>query len=167
MRCLLRGAVYYLLSERWWIISAKSINGWKRISSGSFSRRRCAWTGYWWCGLRVSRRRCAWTGYLLMVRPVGWVARARHLCRPRESLQGPDAKRARTFVRALISNMAVRGGLTRFARPCGAARLLRSRSVQLAAPVVEPRSGVLIPPNGEYKRKEPVLSYELSSRIWR
>ena len=53
------------------------------------------------------------------------------------------------------------GGLTRFARPCGAARLLRSRSVQLAAPVVEPRSGVLIPPNGEYKRKKPVLSYEL------
>ncbi|OUH49809.1 hypothetical protein AZ027_001073, partial [Klebsiella pneumoniae] len=29
--------------------------------------------------------------------------------------------------------MAVRGGLTRFARPCGAARLLRARSVQLAA----------------------------------
>ncbi len=57
--------------------------------------------------------------------------------------------------------MAVRGGLTRFARPCGAARLLRARSVQLAAPVVEPRSGVLIPPCGEYKRKEPVLAYEL------
>ncbi|KLW02780.1 hypothetical protein SK44_04719, partial [Klebsiella aerogenes] len=28
----------------------------------------------------------------------------------------PYAKKARTFVRALISNMAVRGGLTRFAR---------------------------------------------------
>ncbi len=59
------------------------------------------------------------------------------------------------------------GGLTRFARPCGAARLLRARSVQLAAPVVEPRSGVLIPPCGEYKIKEPVLAYRLSSRIWR
>ena len=45
----------------------------------------------------------------------------------------------------------------------GAARLLRARSVQLAAPVVEPRSGVLIPPGGEYKRKEPVLAYRLSS----
>ena len=126
----------------------------------------------WWCGLWDTRRRCAWTGYslvvrpagfpaalrlagLLVVRPAGWVARARHLCRPREGLQGPYAKKARTFVRALISNMAVRGGLTRFARPCGAARLLRSRSVQLAAPVVEPRSGVLIPPSGEYKRKSP------------
>ncbi|PCP97562.1 hypothetical protein CQA13_21325 [Klebsiella pneumoniae] len=49
----------------------------------------------------------------------------------------------------------------------GAARLPRARSVQLAAPVVEPRSGVLIPPCGEYKRKEPVLAYRLSSRIWR
>ncbi len=44
-----------------------------------------------------------------------------------------------------FSNMAVRGGLTRFARPYGAARSLRSRSVQLAAPVVEPQSGLLIP----------------------
>ncbi|SSG95114.1 Uncharacterised protein [Klebsiella pneumoniae] len=60
--------------------------------------------------------------------------------------------------------MAVRGGLTRFARPCGAARSQAARSVQLAAPVVEPRSGVLIPPCGEYKRKEPVLSYRLSSQ---
>ena len=67
----------------------------------------------------------------------------------------PYAKKARTFVRALISNMAVRGGLTRFARPCGAARLLRSRSVQLAAPVVEPRSGVLIPPTENIKEKSP------------
>ncbi len=50
---------------------------------------------------------------------------------------------------------AVRGGLTRFARPCGAARLLRARSVQLAAPVVEPRSGVLIPPVENIKEKSP------------
>ena len=49
----------------------------------------------------------------------------------------------------------------------GAARLLCARSVQLALPVVEPRSGVLIPPSGEYKRKKPVLAYRLSSRIWR
>ncbi len=58
--------------------------------------------------------------------------------------------------------MAVRGGLTRFARPCGAARLLRARSVQLAAPVVEPRSGVLIPPQRvPHAKKKPVLAYEL------
>ncbi len=151
---------------------------------------------------------------------------------PRSGVLIPPAgatceKKARTCVQALISNMAVRGGLTRFARPCGAARsharrlsnwlrqlsnpgrrfssppaenikekspylrtgshleyggeggidslrsplrgspLAGSPSVQLAAPVVEPRSGVLIPPCGEYKRKEPVLAYRLSSRIWR
>ncbi len=118
--------------------------------------------------------------------------------------------------------MAVRGGLTRFARPCGAARsqarslsnwlrqlsnpgrgfssppaenikekslylrtgshleyggeggidslrsplrgspLAGSRSVQLALPVVEPRSGVLIPPGGcHMRKKKPVLAYEL------
>ena len=52
--------------------------------------------------------------------------------------------------------------MTRFARPCGAARLLRARSVQLAAPVVEPRSGVLIPPGGcHMRKKKPVLAYEL------
>ncbi|HBX4702182.1 TPA: hypothetical protein MH281_18590 [Klebsiella pneumoniae] len=49
----------------------------------------------------------------------------------------------------------------------GAARLLRARSVQLAAPVVEPRSGVLIPPAGATCEKKPVLAYRLSSRIWR
>ncbi len=55
-------------------------------------------------------------------------------------------------------NMAVRGGLTRFARPFGAARSLRARSVQLAAPVVEPRSGVLIPPVGWlYVKKSPYI----------
>ncbi|ECF1965438.1 hypothetical protein E1333_14725, partial [Salmonella enterica subsp. enterica serovar Give] len=58
-------------------------------------------------------------------------------------------------------NMAVRGGLTRCARPSGSL-LAGSSSVQLAAPVVEPRSGVLIPPVGWlYVKKKPVLSYEL------
>ena len=138
------------------------------------------------------RRRCAWTGYSLVVRPVGWVARARHLCRPRESLQGPDAKRARTCVRALISNMAVRGGLTRFARRYSAhpwASPLRGQrrrcSKTLPAflsgqpaycvrglsnwlrQLSNPGRGFSSPPYGEYKRKEPVLSYELLSRIWR
>ncbi len=52
--------------------------------------------------------------------------------------------------------------MTRFARPCGAVRSLRLRPVQLAAPVVDPRSGVLIPPGGmQYAKKKLVLSYEL------
>ncbi len=47
--------------------------------------------------------------------------------------------------------------MTRFARPWGAARLLRARSVQLAAPVVELRSGILIPPAENIKEKSPYL----------
>ena len=47
-------------------------------------------------------------------------------------------------MRTLLLKMAVRGGLTRCARPAGSSAC--GRSVQLAAPVVEPRSGVLIPP---------------------
>ncbi len=39
-------------------------------------------------------------------------------------------------------NMAVRGGLTRFARPFGAARSLRAWSVQLAAPLLSPSLGL-------------------------
>ena len=39
----------------------------------------------------------------------------------------------------------------------GAARLLRARSVQLALPVVEPRSGALIPPAENIKEKSPYL----------
>ncbi|MEQ0304212.1 hypothetical protein ABLV08_23135, partial [Klebsiella sp. CN_Kp088] len=44
----------------------------------TFSRRRCAWPGYWWWfGLWDSRRRCAWPGYWLVVRPVGFPAALR------------------------------------------------------------------------------------------
>ena len=59
------------------------------------------------------------------------------------------------------------GGIDSLRSPLRGSPLAGLRSVQLALPVVEPRSGVLIPPCGEYKRKEPVLSYRLSSRIWR
>ncbi len=59
------------------------------------------------------------------------------------------------------------GGIDSLRSPLRGSPLAGSQSVQLAAPVVEPRSGVLIPPCGEYKRKEPVLAYRLSSRIWR
>jgi len=72
-------------------------------------------------------------------------------------------KKARIFMRALLQIMAVRGGLTRFARPSGS---------PLAALVVCPTGftrcrtpvGDSHPPLfGGYKRKKPVLSYRLSS----
>ncbi len=57
--------------------------------------------------------------------------------------------------------MAVRGGLTRFARPA-AARSLRSRSVQLAVASCRPPVGASHPPRCvQYTKKKPVLSYEL------
>ncbi|TYM25093.1 hypothetical protein FYL67_16875, partial [Salmonella enterica subsp. enterica serovar Typhimurium] len=58
--------------------------------------------------------------------------------------RGTYKQKARTSVQALNLNMAVRGGLTRCARPSGSL-LASSSSVQLAAPVVEPPSVVLIP----------------------
>ncbi len=47
----------------------------------------------------------------------------------------------------------------------GAARLLRARSVQLAAPVVEPRSGVLIPPAENIKKKARTCVQALISNM--
>ena len=61
--------------------------------------------------------------------------------------------------------MAVRGGLTRFARPAGSF-LAGSSSVHPAGAGCRTRSGVLIPPGmGDYKRKKPVLSYRLLSEM--
>ena len=209
------------------------------------TRRRCAWTGYslvvrpvgfpaalrldW---LLVGGAACGFPGGAAPGRAIGGAACG--MGSPGEAFMptpgrftGAICEKSPYFRTSSHLEYGGEGGLTRFARPCGAARLLRSRSVQLAAPVVEPRSGVLIPPtenikekspyfrtssyleyggeggidslrspvwgspltafavcptgcascrtpvggshppNGEYKRKEPVLSYELLSRIWR
>ncbi len=69
----------------------------------------------------------------------------------------PHAKKKPVLAYELFLKYGGEGGLTRFARPCGAARLLRARSVQLAAPVVEPRSGVLIPRRVPHAKKSPYL----------
>ncbi len=53
--------------------------------------------------------------------------------------------------------MAVRGGIDSLRSPLRGSPLAGSRSVQLAAPVVEPRSGVLIPPAENIKEKSPYL----------
>jgi predicted small integral membrane protein len=80
-------------------------------------------------------------------------------------VRGMHKKKARTCVQALNSNMAVRGGLTRFARPTGRF-LAGSSSVQLAVPAVEPRSGVLIPPvRGMYKKKARTCVQALNSNM--
>ncbi len=53
--------------------------------------------------------------------------------------------------------MAVRGGIDSLRSPLRGSPLAGSRSVQLAAPVVEPRPGVLIPPAENIKEKSPYL----------
>ncbi len=54
------------------------------------------------------------------------------------------------------------GGIDSLRSPLRGSPLAGSRSVQLALPVVEPRSGVLIPPGGgQMRKKKPVLAYEL------
>ncbi len=152
----------------------------------TFPRRRCAWPGYWLlvrpvgfpaalrlAGLLAGGAACGIPGGAALGRATGGGA-ACGMGSPGEAFMPTPGRftvvrceKSPYFRTSSYLEYGGEGGLTRFARPCGAVRLLRSRSVQLAAPVVEPRSGVLIPPNGEYKRKKPVLSYELSSRIWR
>ncbi len=56
--------------------------------------------------------------------------------------------------------MAVRGGLTRFARPAGSPLTAFTVSNWLS-PVVDPRSGFSSPRCVQYTKKKPVLSYEL------
>ena len=79
----------------------------------------------------------------------------------------PHAKKKPVHAYELFLKYGGEGGLTRFARPCGAARLLRARSVQLAAPVVEPRSGVLIPPAGATCEKKARTCVRALLKIWR
>ena len=60
------------------------------------------------------------------------------------------------------------GGIDSLRSPCGQPVRCALRLSNGLLPVVEPSVGGSHPSlSGEYKRKEPVLSYELSSRIWR
>ncbi len=83
---------------------------------------------------------------------------------PRSGLLIPPgvqyAKKSSHFRTSSSLNMAVRGGMTRFARPAGSP-LTVFVVCPTAAPVVEPRSGLLIPPGVQYAKKKLALSYEL------
>ena len=60
------------------------------------------------------------------------------------------------------SNMAVRGGLTRFARPKGQPARCASGLSNGQLPVVEPRSEFLIPPRWVlHAKKKPAFACEL------
>ena len=57
--------------------------------------------------------------------------------------------------------MAVRGGLTRFARPCGAARSRARGLSNWLRQLSNPARGFSSPPAGATCEKKPVLAYEL------
>ncbi len=81
---------------------------------------------------------------------------------PRSGVLIPPAgatceKKARTCVQALISNMAVRGGLTRFARPCGAARSQARSLSNWLRQLSNPGRGFSSPPAENIKEKSLYL----------
>ncbi len=71
-------------------------------------------------------------------------------------------RKARTFVRALILNMAVTKELTRFARPTDSLFAARSGCPTGCRPLSNPQSRVLITPAGVlHAKKKPAFSCEL------
>ncbi len=74
----------------------------------------------------------------------------------------PHAKKKPVLAYELFLKYGGEGGIDSLRSPLRGSPLAGSRSVQLALPVVEPRSGVLIPPGGcHMRKKKPVLAYEL------
>ncbi len=139
-----------------------------------FARRYSAHP--WASPLRGQRRRCSKTlpAFLsgqpargLAVCPTGCASCRTPVGGSHPPRRVPHAKKKPVLAYELFLKYGGEGGIDSLRSPLRGSPLAGSRSVQLAAPVVEPRSGVLIPPSGEYKRKEPALAYRLSSRIWR
>ena len=129
-----------------------------------FARRYSAHP--WASPLRGQRRRCSKTlpAFLsgqparrLAVCPTGVAS-----CRtpvggshpPRQVLH---AKKKPVLAYELFLKYGGEGGIDSLRSPLRGSPLAGSRSVQLALPVVEPRSGVLIPPAENIKEKSPYL----------
>ncbi len=66
----------------------------------------------------------------------------------------PHAKKKPVLSYELFLKYGGEGGIDSLRSPLRGSPLAGSRSVQLAAPVVEPRSGILIPPGGCHMRKK-------------
>ncbi|SBK68230.1 Uncharacterised protein [Klebsiella pneumoniae] len=133
-----------------------------------FARRYSAHP--WASPLRGQRRRCSKTlpAFLsgqparrLAVCPTGVASCRTPVGDSHPPRWVPHAKKKPVLAYELFLKYGGEGGIDSLRSPLRGSPLAGSRSVQLALPVVEPRSGVLIPPCGEYKRKEPVLAYEL------
>ncbi len=126
-----------------------------------FARRYSAHP--WASPLRGQRRRCSKTlpAFLsgqpargLAVCPTG-VASSRTPVGGSHPLRWvPHAKKKPVLAYELFLKYGGEGGIDSLRSPLRGSPLAGSRSVQLAAPVVEPRSGILIPPGGCHMRKK-------------
>ncbi len=129
-----------------------------------FARRYSAHP--WASPLRGQRRRCSKTLPAFLSGQPAYCVRGlsnwlRQLSNPGRGFSSPrrvpHAKKARTCVQALISNMAVRGGLTRFARPCGAARSQARSLSNWLRQLSNPGRGFSSPPAENIKEKSLYL----------
>ncbi len=134
-----------------------------------FARRYSAHP--WASPLRGQRRRCSKTLRAFLSGQPAYCVRGlsnwlRQLSNPGRGFSSPrrvpHAKKKPVLAYELFLKYGGEGGIDSLRSPLRGSPLAGSRSVQLALPVVEPRSGVLIPPGGcHMRKKKPVLAYEL------
>ena len=134
-----------------------------------FARRYSAHP--WASPLRGQRRRCSKTLPAFLSGQPAYCVRGlsnwlRQLSNPGRGFSSPrwvpHAKKKPVLAYELFLKYGGEGGIDSLRSPLRGSPLAGSRSVQLALPVVEPRSGVLIPPGGcHMRKKKPVLAYEL------
>ncbi len=134
-----------------------------------FARRYSAHP--WASPLRGQRRRCSKTLPAFLSGQPAYCVRGlsnwlRQLSNPGRGSHPPrwvpHAKKKPVLAYELFLKYGGEGGIDSLRSPLRGSPLAGSRSVQLALPVVEPRSGVLIPPGGcHMRKKKPVLAYEL------
>ncbi len=139
-----------------------------------FARRYSAHP--WASPLRGQRRRCSKTlpAFLsgqpargLAVCPTG-VASCRTPVGGSHPLRWvPHAKKKPVLAYELFLKYGGEGGIDSLRSPLRGSPLAGSRSVQLALPVVEPRSGVLIPPVGATCEKKARTCVRALLKIWR
>ncbi len=139
-----------------------------------FARRYSAHP--WASPLRGQRRRCSKTlpAFLsgqpargLAVCPTGCASCRTPVGGSHPPRWVPHAKKKPVLAYELFLKYGGEGGIDSLRSPLRGSPLAGSRSVQLAAPVVEPRSGVLIPPVGTTCEKKARTCVRALLKIWR
>ncbi len=139
-----------------------------------FARRYSAHP--WASPLRGQRRRCSKTlpAFLsgqparrLAVCPTGVASCRTPVGGSHPPPVGATCEKKKPVLQALILNMAVRGGLTRFARPCGAARSRARGLSNWLRQLSNPGRGFSSPPAGATCEKKARTCVRALLKIWR